>query len=44
MEATAKEARNAYMRRYYKNNKDKFKAIQKKYWEKKAKELKGECK
>ena len=44
--AEIREARNMYMREYYKNNKDKFKAAQRRYWEKKAKELniKGESK
>lgn len=44
MEVSAKEVKNAYMRDYYKNNKDKIKAAQKRYWEKKAKELNNkEC-
>ena len=41
MESSAREVRNAYMRDYYKKNRDKFKASQKRYWEKKAKEIKN---
>lgn len=46
MEITSREAKNAYMRNYFKNNPKKRKEIQERYWKKKAKELnlKGECK
>lgn len=37
MEQEAKEARNEYMRNYYKKNKEKIKKIQQKYWENKSK-------
>lgn len=35
----AKEQRNAYMKEWRERNKDKVKAIQNKYWEKKSKEI-----
>jgi hypothetical protein len=35
----AKQARNEYMKQYRKNNPDRIKKIQEKYWEKKAKSL-----
>lgn len=38
MEQEAKEARNEYMRNYYKKNKEKIKQIQQRYWENKSKE------
>jgi len=38
----AKEARNAYYKEYRKNNKEKIKKANQKYWLKRAKELKGE--
>lgn len=37
MEQEAKEARNEYMRNYYKKNKEKIKQIQQRYWENKSK-------
>lgn len=37
MEQEAKEARNEYMRNYYKKNKEKIKKIQQRYWENKSK-------
>lgn len=36
MTESAKQKRNAYMREYRKNNKEKIKEIQEKYWERKA--------
>ena len=39
MEAAIREVKNAYMRDYYKKNKEKIRAAQKRYWEKKAKAL-----
>lgn len=39
MEQQAREARNAYMRAWRAKNKDKTKEAQKRYWEKKAKNL-----
>ncbi|GEP66546.1 hypothetical protein CBE01nite_43140 [Clostridium beijerinckii] len=36
MTELAKQKRNAYMREYRKNNKEKIKEIQEKYWERKA--------
>lgn len=38
----AKEARNAYMREWCRRNKEKRKESQKRYWEKKARERKGD--
>ena len=40
MTAEAKEARAAYYREYYRNNKGKIKSQREKYWQKKAEELK----
>lgn len=37
MNEKAKEQRNAYMKEWRKNNKDKVKAAQEKYWENKYK-------
>lgn len=37
IEQLAKEERNAYMREYRKNNKEKIKQINANYWERKAK-------
>ncbi|WP_278320091.1 hypothetical protein [Haloimpatiens massiliensis] len=37
MNAKAKEQRNAYMREWRAKNKDKVKAAQERYWEKKSK-------
>ncbi|WP_180269514.1 hypothetical protein [Clostridium paraputrificum] len=42
MEQQAREARNAYMRAWRAKNKDKVKAAQERYWEKKAKNLNSE--
>lgn len=39
----AKEQRNAYMKEWRKRNKDKVKAAQDRYWEKKFKEKEKEC-
>lgn len=39
----AKEQKNAYMKEWRKRNKDKVKAAQEKYWEKKFKEKEKEC-
>ena len=39
--AEAKEARNAYRREWYRNNKDKVKAQHERYWAKKAAEMKA---
>ena len=41
MTAEAKEARAAYYREYYRNNKAKIKSQREKYWQKKAEELKA---
>lgn len=41
MTAEAKEARNAYRREWYKNNKGKAKAQRERYWQKKADEMKA---
>ena len=35
----ARAARNAYHREWQKNNRDKVNAIQRRYWEKKAREM-----
>ena len=37
MDNKAKETRNAYMREWRENNKDKVKEINRRYWEKKSK-------
>lgn len=37
MDDKAKETRNKYMREWRKNNKDKVKAQQQRYWERKSK-------
>lgn len=37
MDDKAKETRNKYMREWRKNNKDKVKAAQQRYWENKSK-------
>ena len=42
MTAEAKEARNAYRREWYRNNKDKAKAQRERYWQKKAEAMKAE--
>lgn len=42
MEAKARESRNAYMRAWRANNKEKVKAHQERYWNKKAKNLRSE--
>lgn len=42
MEQQAREAYNAYMRNYYKNNKQKIKQTQQRYWENKLKKMKGD--
>ena len=42
MNQRAKEQRNAYMKEWRERNKDKVKAIQEKYWEKKSKEMEKE--
>lgn len=39
MSEKAKEARREYAKRWRKNNPEKVKAIQNRYWEKKAEEL-----
>lgn len=39
MNDKAKAERNAYMKEWYKKNKDKAKVAQERYWEKKAKKL-----
>lgn len=39
MNGKAKAERNAYMKEWYKKNKDKAKVAQERYWEKKAKKL-----
>lgn len=41
MTKEAKEARNAYRREWYRNNKDKVKAQHERYWAKKAAEMKA---
>ncbi|WP_198028543.1 hypothetical protein [Clostridium sulfidigenes] len=41
MEQMARAERNAYMREWRKNNQDKVKMAQKRYWEKRAKKLSG---
>ena len=47
MNEKAKEQRNAYMKEWREKNKDKVKAAQDRYWEKKftksEKECQGEC-
>ncbi|NOW92515.1 hypothetical protein BCD91_004538 [Clostridium beijerinckii] len=40
MNTRAKEQRNAYMKEWRKRNKDKVKAAQEKYWEKKFENMK----
>ena len=42
MNEKAKEARRAYKRKWYQENKDKVKAYNAKYWSKKAAELKAQ--
>lgn len=42
MDEKAKELRREYKRQWYKNNKDKVRASQKRYWEKKAAELEAQ--
>lgn len=37
MSEAAKKARREYMREYRKNNKERIKAIEKRYWEKRSK-------
>lgn len=44
MEAKARESRNAYMRAWRAKNKDKTKAIQERYWNKKFQEMRREGK
>lgn len=39
---TAREARNAYMRDWRKRNKEKVKAVQQRFWERKARRLDSE--
>lgn len=41
MNEAAKEARRAYKREWNRKNKDKVKAAQQRYWEKKAREAAG---
>ena len=41
MTDAAREARNAYMREWYRKNKDKARAHTLKYWEKKAMQASG---
>lgn len=39
MDNAARDARNAYRREWYRKNKDKAKAQQEKYWERKAQKI-----
>ncbi|UYZ34972.1 hypothetical protein OD350_22395 [Clostridium beijerinckii] len=41
MSEEAKKARSEYMRKWRRNNKDKVKAAQERYWSKKAQEIKS---
>ena len=42
MNEMAKEVRRLYLREWQRNNKDKVKAAQERYWEKKAREREAE--
>ncbi|MFR4979686.1 MAG: hypothetical protein ACLUC0_01025 [Clostridium neonatale] len=43
MSEEAKQAYNTYKREWYQKNKDKAKAAQQRYWEKKSKKLRKEA-